>query len=449
MGSIVLDLPIHTLNHQSASRYLDTSIYKNHSEDTASLAMYSYSDHTENPSTTATTTHSHSSSYHSSDDSDSSAYPYTSTIDPPLPVLESLPSHELSPLSVVEHAIPVSTATTPTSIRASTHRMKRRGSSKDDEDDDDLISSTSSSSSSPTNPSKRVAGTGTGINKPYDRQEYRKIRHRQTDTNRRIRIKTLLEKLRDILYTNKHVKVEQSQIIHDSLLYIEKLRNENTTLQQRLDEKEQQVQVYVPPERTETDRDTQIRTQIDNDIELDLHMDTHDLSLPATTPYPPTDDFIYQDYATPRKRVISSYSTDEFITQYRIPASLKNKNVSIWITSLAGTWCDVNYSFELNTGYKRNDLVNRYVQEYPVFVTSVIEGSDENEIESEPALGLGSAITRSADVMERASRKPVLMKVYWLHASQQKYCTRAIAQVIRDERDGKMLYCLAMTFSGS
>jgi len=48
--------------------------------------------------------------------------------------------------------------------------------------------------------------------------EYRKIRHRQTDTNRRIRIKSMIEKLRAVVYTNEqNVKAEQSQVIEDAL----------------------------------------------------------------------------------------------------------------------------------------------------------------------------------------------------------------------------------------
>jgi len=288
--------------------------------------------------------------------------------------------------------------------------------------------------------------------KPYPNpQEYRKFRHRLTDTNRRIRIKTLLEQLRTILYTHENRRIEQSQVIQDSLEYIAKLRQENTILQQRV---KQMEQLYEPALHTDRDGDAEADNVTIHDNENDIQVDTNsiDADIPSEALSTTSNTVASTDTVHPSM-------SSEVIKIHSIPESLRQTNIAIWTTSLDGRWLDMNMVFELTTSYKITDLQNRYVAGFPAFATSPLTEDDpydsaDNEgshmllsrVSREPTLGLGCPIHSDPVISKRAIEAPLLFNAYWLDAAQKRRSTKFMAQVIKDEQNMKPAYVLHMYY---
>jgi len=348
----------------------------------------------------------------------SHAHPSAGPILLPLPLPVPTPNTTIDPSAFSATASrSTSTSTSafaPTARSAYRSRVssKRRGSTSagsgpaaEGDISDDMTSSSSSV--------KRM-----GLSTPYDRREYRKLRHRETDSNRRIRIKNLLEELRTVIYPDESVKVEQSQIIQDALDYIEKLREDNRSYQQRVEQLEMQQQAPA----------------------------THTITAATTTSSSSTED---------------PAMMNDLMTIYRVPEKMRNTNIAVWTTSIDGRWLDVNTVFEWTTAYKASELQNRYAAEYPGFLTSFLSeydpydsgcqngnstGTSLTVSSREVPLGLGCSLYTDSKVQKRASETPLLFNAYWVSGGNTRRATKFMAQVIRDERNLKPAYVLHMYY---
>jgi len=317
---------------------------------------------------------------------------------------------------------PASTSTSRSTSRSTRMNTRRRGSNGSSNRGSSSNNSIGSASLIDDISSTTHTHTSS-LSKPYDRHEYRKLRHRETDTNRRIRIKNLLEELRTIIYTNKNIKVEQSQIIQDSLVYIDKLKEENFTLKQRVETLEKQMeQIHInttedpvpvtvsestitqpqpQPKNQQVHSDADsvvIKNELLNNSSVAFtnadnssvtHIDRNHTDVDHSTPLsvgslPPTSSSsssfltaipVDKSNATTNSNMYP-VNNENGITIYRIPEPMRNMNIAIWITSLDGQWKDMNNVFQYTTKYKYDELQNRYAAEYPAYVTSILREDD-------------------------------------------------------------------------
>jgi len=309
---------------------------------------------------------------------------------------------------------------------------------------------------------------------PYHRHEFRKIRHRQTDTNRRIRIKAVIEKLRSVLYTDQqNVKAEQSQVIDDALNCIQQLREENASLLRRVEQLEQAQSIAASSHsdhyssNADVDTDAKIFAVEDESVNNITRIEDHDLPvLPSVTKREHDNPSLVAN-STPFSPCASTSGTTDQVSVYRIPHSLRNTSVAVWITSTDGRWLDVNMVFELSTSYTASDLYNRYTGHAPVYATAVLREQDPFDshfhnlimnrststslttlTHNELPLGQGSPMDTDPVVFQRACETPLLFNTTWLDKYGNRHYTRFMCQVIRDDQTNKPLYILHMYYRG-
>jgi len=367
------------------------------------------------------------------------------------PIISSpLPSIQLTPDI---HTLTNGTITTPSTI-PSNKRSKART----------KVGGRKSISGGGSRSSMDLAGD---MDVPYERVDHRKIRHRQTDTNRRIRIKSMIEKLRAVVYTNEeNVKAEQSQVIEDALTDIKRLREENQTLKQRVEQLEQVQNIHTHPTHSD---------DIDDALSSPMPSEMYDLpfvpsiievsNAPGTRLMYPT-----------RKQPSASVSDEPMFMMQSIPRSPKNMTVAMWNCSIDNRWLDVNSIFTMSTSYTASDLYGRNTGESPTFATALLRETDPFDDKPQyhnfstghgstslvpsimgrgitvselgPSLGGGSPLYTDPILFKRAIETPLLFNCYWLDKHGCRRFSRFMSQVIRDEHTNKALYVFNVYYRG-
>jgi len=305
------------------------------------------------------------------------------------------------------------------------------------------------------------------IDAPYERVEYRKIRHRQTDTNRRIRIKSMIEKLRAVVYTNEqNVKAEQSQVIEDALTELKRLREENQALKQRVEQLEQVQNIH-----------NNVTHSVDVDDAVSSPMPSEVYYLPfAPSIIELSNEPDTQVTYSARKQQSDSMSDETMFMMQSIPRSPKNMTVAMWNCSIDNRWLDVNSIFTMSTSYTASDLYGRNTGESPTFATALLRESDPFDDNSQyhnfstchgstslvpsimgrgiavsewgPSLGGGSPLYTDPILFQRAIETPLLFNCYWLDKHGCRRFSRFMSRLIRDEHTNKALYVFNVYYRG-
>lgn len=165
------------------------------------------------------------------------------------------------------------------------------------------ITTTTSSPSSSSHTSSVLTST-TGNNKGFEK----KLKHQQTDRQRRQKIKDGMNSLRDLVVPNTGNKYDQAGLVHASVVHISKLNDELNELRDRIKQ-----------------------------LELDKQQSTNTTALQCRT---------------------SNYTSLCNPLSTLLPV-LNAAGVSLMRIALDGRVLEVNMVFEILTGYKNHELVGR------------------------------------------------------------------------------------------